>query len=126
MPTAGSKRAVILEAALVALVRELRPDFAYVELVHSMPAQGVASTFTFGTGYGLLRGVLAGRGVPTTLIPPQVWGRLVALPRGDGGSRVRACQLFPAQAARFARKGDHGRADAALIALAGARQLNPF
>ena len=35
-------------------------------------------------------------------------------------ARQRALQLFPAAHALLARKKDHGRAEAALIALAGA------
>lgn len=127
MPTAkGGRGAVILEAALAERIRQLRPDVAFVELVHSMPAQGVASTFTFGLGYGLVRGVLAGLGVPVTLIPPQKWGGLVQLPRCDDASRIRACQLFPNAADQLRRVRDHGRADAALIALAGYRLSSPF
>jgi hypothetical protein len=30
--------------------------FAYIESVHSMPKQGVASSFKFGVNYGLLKG----------------------------------------------------------------------
>jgi crossover junction endodeoxyribonuclease RuvC len=37
------------------------------------------------------------------------------------GSRQRALQLFPAAHALLARKKDHGRAEASLIALFGAK-----
>ena len=37
------------------------PTLAIVERVHAMPRQGVASSFAFGTGYGLVLGVLAAR-----------------------------------------------------------------
>lgn len=131
MPTAEQmigkvNKSIIMEAMVVALVKRLCPDHVYLEQVHSMPKQGVVSTFTFGMGYGVVRGVLAGLGLPVTHVPPQVWGKLVGLPRGEGGSRLRAAQLFPAYADQFARKMDHGRADAALIALAGHRAGNPF
>jgi hypothetical protein len=29
-----------------------------------MPGQGVSSTFTFGTGYGQIQGLLGGLGIP--------------------------------------------------------------
>jgi len=47
----------------------------FIEKVHSMPKQGVASTFTFGEGYGVLKGVCAALGYPVALVPPQVWKR---------------------------------------------------
>lgn len=127
MPTARvGKGSVIIEAILAEQIRQLRPDSAYVELVHSMPSQGVVSTFTFGMGFGIVRGVLAALAVPTRYLPPQQWGRAVALPKGDDASRVRACQLFPAVAPQLRRVKDHGRADALLIALAGYRMGLPF
>jgi len=41
------------------VVARLKPDVAIVEQVGSMPGQGVSSTFKFGMGCGLIRGVLA-------------------------------------------------------------------
>jgi crossover junction endodeoxyribonuclease RuvC len=114
-------KATIEPATLADLVRELRPDLAAVERVHAMPGQGVSSMFSFGTSYGMILGVLAALAVPVTLLTPQEWGRIVRLPRGPDASRQRCTQFFPQHAAQFARKGDHGRSDAALIAMAGAR-----
>jgi hypothetical protein len=42
-----------------------------------MPGQGVASSFTFGTGYRQIQGLLAGRGIPFELVTPQAWKKLV-------------------------------------------------
>ena len=39
--------------ALADLIRQYSPDVAIIEAVHSMPKQGVASTFKFGVAYGL-------------------------------------------------------------------------
>ena len=50
---------------------------AYVELVHSMPKQGVASTFSFGKGFGEILGVLAALNIRTELVSPQKWKRAV-------------------------------------------------
>jgi phosphoglucosamine mutase len=41
---------------------------AVVELVHSMPKQGVRSTFTFGVAYGMARGTIAALQVLTQLV----------------------------------------------------------
>lgn len=89
---------------------------AIVEKVHSMPGQGVASTFSFGRAAGIIEGVLAALDIPFSLIPPQTWTKAMRLYGGKDGSRARATELFPDQAHLFARKKDDGRADAALMA----------
>ena len=95
---------------------------AYVERVGSMPGQGVASMFAFGRAAGVIEGVLAGLGVPFTLVPPTTWIKFAAVVGGKDGSRQRAGQLFPASADLFSRVKDDGRADAALLAYYGAFQ----
>ena len=50
---------------------------AYVELVHSMPNQGVASTFSFGKGFGEVLGWLGALKVRAELVSPQKWKRAV-------------------------------------------------
>ena len=47
--------------------------FAIIESVHSMPGQGVKSTFTFGQGYGSWLGILAAMKVPYMQVTPQKW-----------------------------------------------------
>ena len=114
-------RKLVEPAELCRLIRAFRPDAAYVEAVHSMPAQGVASSFAFGMGFGVLRGVIAALGVPVTYVTPQEWMRIVRLGKGDDVARQRIKQLMPDHAAWFPLKAHHGRADAALIAMAGAQ-----
>jgi crossover junction endodeoxyribonuclease RuvC len=46
---------------------------AVIEEVHSMPKQGVTSTFTFGRSYGLLRGFLWASGIPFHKVNPRKW-----------------------------------------------------
>lgn len=53
------------------------PKQVYIEKVHSMPGQGVASMFKFGTGYGQLIGMCQVMGVPFFLVPPQTWKKHV-------------------------------------------------
>ena len=47
---------------------------------------------------------------------PSRWKRYYGLNRDGEASRRRALGLFPASAASFARKKDHHRAEAALLA----------
>lgn len=98
-------------------VAQLRPDVAIVELVGSMPGQGVSSTFKFGEGCGVVRGVLAGLNIPVHYASPQRWKKHFRLSADKEESRRRALELFPVSGAAFARKKDDGRAEAALIAL---------
>ena len=46
---------------------------AVIEEAHSMPGQGVASMFTFGRSYGLLRGFLWASGIPFHTVTPKKW-----------------------------------------------------
>ena len=92
---------------------------AFLERVGAMPGQGVTSMFSFGRSVGIVEGILAALDVPVTIVTPQAWRKKVVVREGKDGSRERAMQLFPRQAAMFARKKDDGRADAALIAYYG-------
>ena len=95
------------------------PDHALIERAGSMPKQGVASTFKYARAVGSLETVVACSDIPYSIIEPAVWKRLHHLPGKDKeAARQRALQLFPGAHALFARKKDHQRAEAALIALA--------
>ena len=93
----------------------------YIEKVHSMPKQGVTSSFNFGMGFGLWLGIIAGFGIPYTLVTPQRWkGKMLDGQRkGKGDARLRATQLFPVLAGQLTRVKDDGRAEALLIATYG-------
>jgi len=62
---------------------------------------GAKSMFTFGMGYGIIQGVLAGLSVPFILVPPKTWQKeLGALP-ADKAARKTAVLMrmqseFPA------------------------------
>jgi crossover junction endodeoxyribonuclease RuvC len=89
----------------------------FLEKVHSMPGQGVASMFNFGMGYGIIQGVLAGLGMECTLVTPQGWKKRAGLIGQDKDkARLLAIGLFPEAADQLQRKKDIGRADALLIA----------
>jgi crossover junction endodeoxyribonuclease RuvC len=98
---------------------------AFLEKVHAMPGQGVTSMFTFGTGYGFLRGVLTAIGIPFEDVPPQTWQKKLGLggkydskPDRKKAHRAHAQQLFPQL------KITLDDADALLIAEYGYRVTN--
>lgn len=54
-----------------------RSSTIYLESVHSMPGQGVSSTFRFGECFGMLKGILAAQNRKYELITPQKWTKLM-------------------------------------------------
>ena len=106
-------------ATLAARILQMGPDFVVVERVASMPKQGVASTFKFGASYGAVRGVLAALQIRTHLVAPAVWKKHFRLDSDKEKARALALRLFAAAPEHFARKRDHDRAEASLLALFG-------
>ena len=96
---------------------------AFVEQVGAMPGQGVSSMFQFGRSLGIVEGVLAANFVPTDYVTPRKWRSALGVRAGKDGSRARASELMPRHAGQWTRVKDDGRAEAALIALFGAREL---
>lgn len=109
---------VIREAAFTC------PDVvAWIEKVHSMPGQGVASTFRFGMAVGAIKQAVGGNGIPINYVTPQAWKKAAGLIGKDkDASRARAIELHPNHSHWFARKKDDGRAEAVLIARHGHNQ----
>ena len=83
-----------------------------VERVHSMPKQGVSSSFKFGENFGWFQGLLQGLGIPYTLVSPSVWQKAMECRSGGDKNvtKVRATQLFPEE------KIYHWNADGLLLA----------
>lgn len=89
---------------------------AVIEDVHSMPGQGVASSFSFGRALGVVEGVMAGEGLSLRYVSPAKWKKAVGVTADKETSRRRAIEMWPEHAALFRRKMDADRAEAALIA----------
>ena len=95
-----------------------QPQHALIERAQAMPKQGASSGFKYGRAVGAIEAVLACCEIPMTIIEPTAWKKFHQLRGGDKeGGRQRALLLFPAAHALLSRKRDHGRAEAALIAL---------
>ncbi len=94
----------------------------FLEQQHAMPKQGVTSMFSTGYGYGLWLGILAGLGVPHTVVTPRRWQTIMLSGQGDPKARalVTAARLVPRC---VIPKSRHGRADALLLAEYGRRSL---
>jgi crossover junction endodeoxyribonuclease RuvC len=94
-----------------------------LESVHSMPKQGVASSFSFGQGLGMWQGIIAALGLPLEMPSPQRWKKEILADQGKDkdASRFKAIQLFPSLATQLSRVKDDGRAEAILMAEYGRR-----
>src|SRR5262245_16773827 len=103
-------------------IQRHKPDFALIERAQAMPRQGASSGFKYGRATGALEAAVTLCAIPLEIIEPTAWKRFWKLPPKDKErSRQRALELFPAAHALLARKRDHGRAEAALIALTSVR-----
>ena len=91
-----------------------------IERVHSMPKQGVASSFTFGEGYGVIIGAVLAFEVRHQFASPTVWKKRFGLTADKDQARDEARRRFPALNEDLRRKKDNGRAEALLLAEYGA------
>ncbi len=104
---------------------------AFMEKVRASPQMSKGSIWTFAQGYGCLRGILIGAGIPFTDVAPKVWQKAVGVMDKTGRREIgdvditakknrhkqKAAQLFPQLAVT------HKIADALLIAEYGRRLL---
>ena len=100
-----------------------RDCHVYCERVSAMAGQGVTSVFSFGRSFGMIEGILAAFKLPVTYVAPATWVKAVGRGQGKDASRARAMELFPSDQDQFKRVKDDGRADAALIAYWGSRNV---
>lgn len=96
----------------------------FIEMAGARPENGGASSFTNGKNYGVLLGVIGYAGIPVTEVSPAKWKKSLQVPSDKDAARFRASQLLPRHATQWPLKKHDGRAEAALIALYGHRELN--
>lgn len=127
IPTVGEKRREYHMQAIVSdifdpvIVRSLQEGFSVIvcmEAVHAMPQNGSQASFSLGIASGMYRMLSTVMGLPLELVPPQRWKSAMNLSAklGKDASRAKALELWPGLAKQLARKKDHGRAEALLIA----------
>jgi crossover junction endodeoxyribonuclease RuvC len=124
LPTIGEGAQRRIDAAnLSDTIREHGPyRVAIVEQVGARPGQGVSSMFRFGQAYGTLLGVIGALAIPVRHVSPGKWKKALGLNGEAEMSRARAIETWPQHAEMFARKKDHNRAEAALLALYGIKE----
>ena len=97
-------------------IQDMKVERCVVEDVHSMPKQGVSSTFKFGMGCGIIHGVAGALRLPLTLVTPNKWKAFHRLHGPDKeASRGLAIRKWPQHNRHLDRRKDSDRAEALLI-----------
>jgi Holliday junction resolvasome RuvABC endonuclease subunit len=113
----GAKERVDI-IAIQAWFSQHRPQIAFIERAQAMPKHGASSGFKSGRAVGALEAVITLSAVPLELVEPSQWKQFFHLPGKDKElARKRAVTMFPDKHELLARKRDHGRAEAGLIAM---------
>ena len=103
---------------------KISPIKVMIEQVHSMPGQGVSSTFKFGKNFGIAIGVVNALHLPLHRVTPQKWKQQFQLTGKDkDASRHLATEFWPDMAEEWRFKKLNGISDAALIAEFARRTL---
>jgi hypothetical protein len=116
------------DRTMITVMRTLSgiPCRCCLEKVHAMPKQGVASTFTFGEGYGYVKGVLESFNISYQEIPPERWKKEFGL-NTDKKKSIEVCrQLFPdvdLRPTERCRTDNDGMAEAVLMVEYARRKL---
>ncbi len=129
LPGKGMVKRAIAPVELMAAIRRLVPigekALAVVEQVHTFPGR-VNSPQAGGSlmeTKGCVRAVLALAGVDVHWVDPQAWKAMYGLGSSKDASLEIARTLYPTTAPVLARKSDHNRAEALLLAHWGVRKL---
>jgi crossover junction endodeoxyribonuclease RuvC len=101
-----------------------QPIKVMIEQVHSMPGQGVSSTFKFGKNFGIAIGVVGALHIALHRVTPQKWKKQFTLTGKDkDASRGKATEFWPEMSENWKYKYQNGVSDAALIAEFARRTL---
>lgn len=115
----GKHKTVDGEALASILIRNLQGKKAYinVELVHSMPKQGVVSTFSFGKGFGVVLGVIEALGLLYKTVEPREWKKACGIKSKE--ESVQLAESYFPNVGFYTKRGRllDGRGDAACLTL---------
>lgn len=121
MKIGKTTRARLDDHGLVDLLRALfatySPELVILEQCQSFGKMAHHTNFLLGEVYGATRMALAASDLPFELVSPTKWKKALGAPTDKEASRLFAIRQFPEWRNLFARKMDHNRAEAALLAL---------
>jgi crossover junction endodeoxyribonuclease RuvC len=106
--------ALVFKSRILSIVDPKEGAEICMEQVHSMPNQGVSSTFSFGRAVGVISAVCELTRYPVHLVTPQKWKKHFHLTADKSESLDMARYLWPE--AKLKLKKDINKAEALLIA----------
>ena len=106
--------ALVFKSRILSVVDPKEGAQICMEQVHSMPNQGVSSTFAFGRAVGVISAVCELTNYPFHLVTPQRWKKHFGLTADKNEALDLARKLFPKASLKL--KKDINRAEALLIA----------
>ena len=106
--------ALVFKSRILSLVDPKEGAEICMEQVHSMPNQGVSSTFAFGRAVGVISAVCELTRYPVHLVTPQRWKKHFHLSADKNESLDMARYFWPE--AKLKLKKDGNKAEALLIA----------
>lgn len=106
--------ALVFKSRILSVVDPKEGAEICMEQVHSMPNQGVSSTFTFARAVGVISAVCELSRYPVHLVSPRKWKAHFHLSADKNESLDMARYLWPEAKLRF--KKDGNKAEALLIA----------
>jgi crossover junction endodeoxyribonuclease RuvC len=109
------------QAALITnILRKEAPDLVIIERVSIRPNESLTAGIPFVGSMFLVEGICSGLRLPYKLVSPSVWKPAmkiqVSIKNPKEPARIRALETWPVFADWFARKKDHNRAEALLLA----------
>lgn len=113
-------------ASCVKLLRGWRESWTIrlAAVEQMLPWKGIVAAFTLGEHIGMWLGILAALGIPHLTVRAQAWQRQIVDAKSGSSPKARALatasRLFPEVELK---PGDHGMADAMLIAFWARRQI---
>ena len=114
--------ALVFKSRILSIVDPREGAEICMEQVHSMPHQGVSSTFSFGRAVGVISAVCELTRYPVHLVTPQKWKKHFHLTADKNESLDMARYLWPE--AKLKLKKDINKAEALLIAEYLRHELN--
>ncbi len=115
----GHKSFIKTQLNPTAIHQQLKPylnynSYSLIEKMTSRPNQGVASQFSLGDSFGVLRSLIQSSKSSAGYVLPRVWKGFLGLGVSKADSIQLAQTLYPG--APLSRQKDHNRAEALLIA----------
>tara|TARA_R110000822_G_scaffold100062_3_gene225422 strand:- start:1585 stop:2049 length:465 start_codon:yes stop_codon:yes gene_type:complete len=108
--------ALVFKSRILSIVDPREGAEICMEQVHSMPHQGVSSTFAFGRAVGVISAVCELTNYPFHLVTPQRWKKHFGLTADKNEALDKARELFPKARGTLKLKKDIHKAEALLIA----------